>query len=136
MKRHLFSGVVILSMVVGLPLSNLQAQHNPDCPITCTGKTFWATCSKLTSCIQDARSTRRRARLACGAALATASAGCAALEGEARKKCFAAAAAGFAACMAVADANYYYDKRDCCSRNVPSDCPDQVSGSCSARAWC
>ena len=136
MKKHPFSAMLIVSMVVGLPLGGLQAQHNDDCPLTCTGKTFWATCAKLTTCLGTARSDRRKARLKCSAALATASAGCAALEGDARKKCYAAAAAGFAACMAAADANYYYDKRDCCRTHVPSDCPDQVTASCSARAAC
>lgn len=136
MKKRLFSAVVVMSMVVGLPPGELKSQHNDDCPVTCTGKTFWATCAKFTACLQKARSDRRKARVKCSAALATASAGCAALEGDARKKCLAAAAAGFAACMAAAEANYYYDKRDCCSTHVPSDCPDQVNASCSARAAC
>ncbi len=131
MKRHLFSALVVLSMVVGLPVGELEAQHNPDCPLTCTGKTFWATCAKLTSCLQKARSDRRKARVTCSAALASVSAGCTALEGDARKKCLAAAAAGFAACMAAAEANYFYDKQDCCRNNVPSDCPDPIpQGGC------
>ena len=62
MKKHTYLAVLIVSLVVGLTVGGLRAQHtdpDPDCPSSCSGKTYLATCDNFISCHQGAKRTRR-----------------------------------------------------------------------------
>ena len=139
MKKHTYLAVLIVSLVVGLTVGGLRAQHtdpDPDCPSSCSGKTYLATCDNFISCHQGAKRTRRALIVSCSVTLAAATESCRRKDdAEARKDCLADAAAKYGACLAGAEVNYQFDKRNCCRNHVPRDCPDQVPpGGCPSRS--